>query len=195
MGNGTIYWRCCKRSCPARITTQDSELLAQTNGHIHQVDPTEVRVEEIKSNLRKRVKEFTPVPHIYNEALTELSTQKDRHSVAAQLPMFSSLKSSLYSSRRKRFPPLPKTREKIEVDDEFIYSLNGYRLLCHIEGAGDKIMFFATDDNLHHLNTLDTIYVDGTFQVSPSLFAQLLTNNGFLHGKQFPLVYAHLPLI
>ena len=63
--------------------------------------------------------EPTPVPRIYNEALIEISTQEDRHSVAAQLPTFSSLKSSLYGSRRKQFPPLPKTREEIEIDDEF----------------------------------------------------------------------------
>ena len=163
-------WRCCKRSCPARVTTHGSELLAQTNGHNHPVDPTETRVEEIKSNLRKRAREeLTPVPCIYNEALIELSTQ-DRDSVAAQLPMFSLLKSSLYCSRRKRFPPLPKTREEIEVNDEFTYSLNGDRLLRRIEGAGDKIMLFATDDNLRHLSTLNTIYVDGIFQVCPSLF-------------------------
>ena len=115
-------------------------------------------MEEIKSNLRVR-EELTPVPCIYNEALIELSTQ-DRDSVAAQLPMFSLLKSSLYHSRRKQFPPLHKTREEIEVDDELIYSLNGYRLLCCIEGSGDNIMFFATDNNLHHLSMLDSIYVD-----------------------------------
>ena len=40
---------------------------------------------------------------------------------------------------------------------------------------------------------LDTIYVDGTFQVRPSLFTQLFTINGFLHGQQSPLVYALLP--
>ena len=171
MDNGTIYWRCCKRSCTARVTTQGSELLAQTNGHNHPIDSTETRVEEIKGNLRKRAREeLTPVPRIYNEALIELSTQEDRDSVAAQLSMFSSLKASLYRSRRKRFPPLPKTREEIEIDDEFTYSLNGDRLLRRIEGAGDKIMLFATDDNLRHLSTLDTIYVDGTFQVCPSLF-------------------------
>ena len=52
---------------------------------------------------------------------------------------------------------------------------------------------FATDDNLRHLSTLDTIYVDGTFHVCPSLFTQPFTINGFLHGQQFPLVYALLP--
>ena len=113
------------------------------------------------------MRELIPAPH--NEALIELSTE-EHDSVAAQLPMFGSLKSSLYCSRKKLFPPLLKTKEEIEVDDEFIYSLNGDWLLRPIKGAGDKIMLFATDDNLHHLSTLDTIYVDGTFQVCPSLF-------------------------
>ena len=103
MDNGTIYWRYFKRSCPARVITQGSDLLTQTNGHNHPVDPIEVREEEIKSNLRKRVRDkLTPVPRIYNVALVELSTQDDRrNSVATQLPMFSSLKSSLHHNRRK----------------------------------------------------------------------------------------------
>ena len=80
--NRNIYWRCRKRSCPARVTTQGSELLARTNGHNHPVDPTEV--------------------------------------------------------------------------------------------------LFATDDNLHHLSTLDATYVVGTFQVCPSLFT--VTHHSFVHG-------------
>ena len=79
MDNGMIYWRCCKRTCPARVTTQGSDILTQTNGHNHAVDPIEAKVETIKSNLRKRVREeVTPVPRIYNDALVELSTQEDR---------------------------------------------------------------------------------------------------------------------
>ena len=45
-------------------------------------------------------------------------------------------------------------------------NLNGDRLLRPIEGAGDKIMLFATDDNLRHLST---------FQVCPSLFTGRLS--------------------
>ena len=54
MDNGRIYWRCSKRTCPARVTTQGEELLQQTNGHNHAVDETDSRVEQIRSNLRKR---------------------------------------------------------------------------------------------------------------------------------------------
>ena len=51
MANGTMYWRCSRCSCPTWITTQGDELLQQTNGHNHAVDPTESRMEQIKSNL------------------------------------------------------------------------------------------------------------------------------------------------
>ena len=70
MANGTMYWRCSRHSCPARITTQGDEPLQQTNGHNHAVDPTESRMEQIKSNLRKRAREEVgPVPAIYERSL------------------------------------------------------------------------------------------------------------------------------
>ena len=38
----------------------------------------------------------------------------------------------------------------------------------------------------------ETIYVDGTFEISPRLFYQVFTVNAFVHGQQFP-VYGLLP--
>ena len=64
-----------KRSCAARITTLGADILQQTNGHNHAVNPTTTRLDEIKSKLGKRAREeVTPVPTLYNEALVELST-------------------------------------------------------------------------------------------------------------------------
>ena len=90
--------------CPARITMLRDQLLQQTNGHYHSVNPTELRVKHIKGNLRKRArKEVAPVPAIYSEALVELSTQPDWPEVASSLPTFSSFKLSMYRSRRSRY--------------------------------------------------------------------------------------------
>ena len=58
-------------------------------------------------------------------------------------------------------------------------------------GSADRILIFATDDNLRHLCDLETIYVDRT-QICPSLFIQLFTINSFIHGQQFLLIYASL---
>lgn len=140
MANGTIYWRCSKRSCPARITTDGEQLLQQTNGHNHPVDPVELRVEEIKSKLRKRAREeVVPIPAIYNDALVELSTQQDCASVAANLPTFTSVKSSMYRSRRSRLPTLPKSRAEITLDGDWVNTLSGERFLLWNEGSDDQI--------------------------------------------------------
>ena len=103
MDTGVIYWRCVKRTCPARITTQDEELLQQTAGHNHPVDAVDCEVQAIRSQMRKRAREeITPIPAIYNEQLISLNTHPERNSIAPKLPNFTSLKSSLYRNRRSR---------------------------------------------------------------------------------------------
>ena len=104
MQSGTSFVRrCAKRICPARITTEGNEVLQQTNGHNHPVDGVEAEVERVKHGLRKRAREeVTPIPAIYNDALVNIATQVEDEAVAARLPTFPSLKSSMYRSRRSR---------------------------------------------------------------------------------------------
>ena len=84
MANGKKYWRCAKRICPARITTEGNEVLQQTNGHSHPVDEVEAEVERVKHNLRKRAQEeVTPILTIYNDALVDIATQVEDEAVAA----------------------------------------------------------------------------------------------------------------
>ena len=79
-------WRCAKRTCPARITTQDEELLQQTAGHNHPVDAVDCEVQAIQSQMKKRAsEEITPIPAIYNEQLISLNTHSDRNSIAPKL--------------------------------------------------------------------------------------------------------------
>ena len=62
--------------------------------------------------------EVVPIPSIYNDALIELSTQHDHRMVAPKLPGFTSLKSSLYRSRRSR----------ITLDGDWVNALSGKEL-------------------------------------------------------------------
>ena len=67
LDNGTCYWRCHKKSCAARMTTLGTDILQQTNGHTHAVNPATTQVEEIKRKLRMSAREkVTPVPTLYN---------------------------------------------------------------------------------------------------------------------------------
>ena len=61
MANGKKYWRCAKRICPARITTEGNEVLQQTNGHNHPVDGVEAEVERVNHELRKQAREEVTV--------------------------------------------------------------------------------------------------------------------------------------
>ena len=95
-------------------------------------------MEETKSKLRKSAKEeVTPVPTQYNEELVELSTQPDHSDVAPNLSTYSSFKSSMYRSRRKRLPPLPKTRGEIDLTGDWVNTLSEERFLFRDEGCSD----------------------------------------------------------
>ena len=45
----------------------------------------------------------------------------------------------------------------------------------------------------HLLFDLEALYVDGTFQVRPSMLMQFFTISRFVSDQQFPLVYPLLP--
>ncbi|XP_003370617.1 conserved hypothetical protein [Trichinella spiralis] len=60
---------------------------------------------EKRNTLKRRAGEETkPVPQIYNEEYSNASTSLE---TAGQFPTFRSVKSAMYRSRAKRFPPLP----------------------------------------------------------------------------------------
>ena len=132
MNTGVTYWRCVKRTCPARITTKDEEFLQQTAGCNHPVDAVDCEVQAIRSQVRKRAcEEVTPVTAIDNEQLISLNNHPKRNSIAPKLPSFTSLKSSLYGNQHSRQPPLPKTRDEIRVEGDWTKTLTGENfLLC-----------------------------------------------------------------
>ena len=90
MANGKKYWRCSKRTCPARVTSEENEVTQQTNSHNHPVYGVEVQIERVKSGLRKRAREeVTPIPAIYNNTLVDIATNLEKNeAVAGRLPTF-----------------------------------------------------------------------------------------------------------
>ena len=82
MDNGVCYWRCTKRTCPARITTEGNDLKQQTAGNSERHE-------------KKAREEITTVPAStttiwFTWALWQYSS--------IQLPTFTTMKSSLYRS-------------------------------------------------------------------------------------------------
>ena len=124
------------------------------------------------------------------DALQHVATDDDSDGIAAQLPTFPSLKSSLYRSRQKKFPPLPQNREDIILEGEWSQTTTGENFLVH---HGEDIIMFSTEANMRRLSTAKMLFMDGTFEVCPRLFYQIFTIHILENEKQFPMVYCLLP--
>ena len=109
------------------------------------------------------------------------------------MPSLSSVKSNLYRERRKRLPPLPRTRADVNLSGEWANTLGGEQFLLAESGADNKIVILGTRSNLHHLAEAESISVDGTFPTCPRLFYQIFSIHIIKYGQTFPMVYALLP--
>ena len=134
MANGKKYWRCSKRNCPARLTSEGVEVTQQTNGHNHAIDGVDAQVERVKHILRKRAREeVTPILSIYNDALVDIAANsQENEALAGSLPTFPSLKSSLYRSCRSRLPPLPQSREDIQIEGRWQKTLSAISIIVRV---------------------------------------------------------------
>ena len=114
----------CKGTCPSVATP------------LHAIDGVEAQVERVKHNLRKRAREeVTPISSIYNDALVDIATNSEENkTLAGRLPTFPSLKSTLYRSRRSRLPPLPQSREDVQIEGRWQKTLSGEQFLLRQEG-------------------------------------------------------------
>lgn len=74
----------------------------------------------------------------------------------------SSVKSSLYRSRQKKFPTLPRRREDINLDGEWSQTQTGENFVAH---HVDDMIIFTTDENLRRLSSAKTLFMDGTFEM------------------------------
>lgn len=95
-----------------------------------------------------------------------------------------------------QFPilPLPTTRAEVHFDGEWVVTFRGAPFLLAEDGAGDdKVVIFATAENLQRLAVADTIFVDGTFGTCPQLFYQIFTLHATVNGRHVPLIYCLLP--
>ena len=141
--------------------------------------------------MRKRAREeVETVPATYMDALQGVAIDEDSEAVAAHLPTLSSMKSALYRSHKTKFSPLPQTRQDVILEGEWSQTTTGASFLVRHQ---EDIIIFATESNLRRVACADTLYMDGTFEVCPSIFYQIFTIHIFKNGQQFPMVYCLLP--
>ena len=101
---------------------------------------------------------------IYDDQLQALSQEQNSADVMAQLPSLESFRFSLYRARHENTPSLPSHRRDVSLTQ------SGEDFLIVDDGDDDKILIFATEENLRHMANAEAFYMDGTFSTCPSLF-------------------------
>ena len=107
----------------------------------------------------------------------------------AQLPGLESIRSSLYRARHENTPVLPTHRRDVSLPNRFTQTMGGEDFLQVDDGDDEKILIFATEDNLRPMADADAFYVDGTFSTCPSLFYQVCFPTTFLANANDLLLF------
>ncbi|KAK3933198.1 FLYWCH-type zinc finger-containing protein 1 [Frankliniella fusca] len=201
----SIYWVCIRKpECTTRCTTTEDPLRIVREGeHDHAPDPEVIASRAAVHTIKEAgvsAPERAPV-HIIDQAMHRLSD-----GVVAKLPLRAAMKRAVNRARSSRLPTNPKSiRDLKDLPPEFMNTLSGdlfvvYDSYEEQEGSDDeddpvedRIIVFATKDNLKKLGRSLTWFTDGTFMVCPSLFTQLFTIHGMYRDVALPLVYALLP--
>ena len=88
---------------------------------------------------------------------------------------------------------MPRSRADVHFEGEWAQTIESRQFLLVEDGDDDKVVIFATDNNLKLLAEAECLFVDGTFHTCPEVFYQIFTIHAFRSGQQFPLAYCLLP--
>lgn len=192
-----ISWKCLDKNCRATLCTRDDVPSKIGQQHNHQPDRAAVEARKIINTVKSRAKtELKPLPSIYDEEITKLRDapwDAQTLDIASKLPTFESKRSSFYRNRQKVLPPIPNDRATVQLDGKFRHTTSGEPFLQADDGDIDKLLIFATSENIQHLCSVDRIYCDGTFYTAPPMFDSIFTIHAFVGTAMFPLVYSLLP--
>jgi hypothetical protein len=111
---------------------------------------------------------------------------------------YNDVRKQLYSVRNKFIPRGPDFRQDIVIPPELTKSLRGEQFLLINDGNEDKIIIYATIENLKKVCDGRKLFSDGTFKSCSNLFQQIYTihvfeDYGGSAKKMVPMIYALLP--
>jgi hypothetical protein len=116
--------------------------------------------------------------------------------VRGQMPQVDSIIRTIQRTRQQegRAPPTPSNLRELLIPVDYENTSLGVKFLQFDNGnADDRILIFATSDNLDRLASCNHWYADGTFKSTPPLFAQVYAIHGLKYNKVIPSVFALLP--
>ncbi|KAB0805687.1 hypothetical protein PPYR_02657 [Photinus pyralis] len=192
-------WVCEKRGlCKGRIWTIANrvEVVRIVTPHNHAAEATRGPVLNILSRVKERARDTEETP----QQILATNLQNVHRNIMAKLPRQDAIKRTIRRQRNQQgLPELPTDLEHLNIPLQYrVIEVDGLeQQFLKYDSQDtllpDRILIFATDDNLNMLNRSDSWYGDGTFSVAPNLFFQLYTIHVEQYGTVTPAIYALLP--
>lgn len=190
------FWRCKNRdTCKGSVTTNhySSPNLVITNvghPHSHAAEDAEILMDRHVRGIKRRAMSNPnepPAKIIDQELVSETNEE-----VLMRMPQRRNLLRSVSRYQNLNRPAIPSILNELEIIDPYNKTLEGERFLLYDSGVEDedRLIIYATDDDLRRLCASEVVYCDGTFKCAPRLFKQLFTIHAVVFGEVFPLVYA-----
>lgn len=146
--------------------------------HTHAGDARNVGKKRVMSKLKTLAKDTNLTTH----SIIAKSIQGAKKATLASLPNSKQLAKTVQRHRKSGFMKNPRELSELHLPEEFCQTIEKKKFLLYDsgieEGIQERMLIFATDDNLRFLSQCDQIYMDGTFSITPPLFSQVY----ILHG-------------
>ncbi|CAF2919126.1 unnamed protein product [Rotaria sp. Silwood2] len=182
-----IKWWCCEsrnKSVKCRIFLYTScnqgddhhpqyDFKKVIGDHNRQPDKDKLIIQKFKSDLKQMTQSPTVPPSIatYNELA---ATMKLGKSEMAQLPSFNSIRMSLWRAHNRNMPQLPNDINfPIPIEFSTTTDDEPFILLDHSYAKQKKrILMFSSEKQFKVMCESSSLYMDGTFAITPRLFKQ-----------------------
>ncbi|CAF4171815.1 unnamed protein product [Rotaria socialis] len=115
-------WRCRDRGCTSTISlcTVDAKVLREPSTHTCQQSASAGKslVDDAVGSMKKHAREeTTPIPKIYTQELVKARISHPGIATGLFFPTFENIDASLYRSRSKNYPSLPKSLVNLVLPD------------------------------------------------------------------------------
>ncbi|CAF3906972.1 unnamed protein product, partial [Rotaria sp. Silwood1] len=185
---------CSERECGVYIhTSVTDELLSISGDHNHSANPDQIEVKLLRDKMKERIlAETMSITKIYDEEIVKANLSK---AATAIIPTVVEYRSNMSKARRKNTPVIPSS-VMFDIPELYQQTLAGKRFLfidVFLKRGKDRILVFSSDQQLKILFESDTIFMDGTFDITPAHFKQVFLIHAHKFGQGLPVAFCLLP--
>ena len=189
--DGVTRWRCCTKTCPAKVFTSNGDVVNCIGDHSHDPPRNTGAVQLRQACKRKASEDLTSKPSklIKTEHYNDASLQ----GTCIMAEDYGRIRQAIYRERRKKYPCLPKTLSEtfLKVESATFRTVSGENFVIDNDSVNGMIIM-SCEENMNFLCACEELFCDGTFKYVPTFFQQMYVIIGLRCGWYVPLVFVFM---